>query len=165
MRYFPVVIIIVVVVAVAGGFFFIGSPREERARRFDERRVNDLQTLQSEIINYWRLKNVLPQNLDALKDDIRGFRSPQDPETGAAYHYAIKSPSSFELCVLFNRASGENNIGAPKSIEPYGKNWEHAAGRVCFTRTIDKDFYPSSSRQSSLKRAKASFASFGSATA
>lgn len=144
MKQLPFVVITVVIAAVAGGFFFIGSPSEERARRFDERRVNDLQIMQSEVINYWRLKNILPQNLAALQDDIRGFRPPQDPETNAPYEYAVISTPSFELCATFNRGTVESASRAPKPAprEPYGQNWEHEAGRVCFTRTIDKDLYP-----------------------
>lgn len=146
MKYFSIIVIAVVAVAVVGGFFFIGSPSEERARRFDERRVNDLRILQSEIINYWQLKNALPHNLDALKDDIRGFQQPQDPETNAPYEYRVTGALSFELCAAFNRGSEENNSGAPKPApEPYGYsyNWKHAAGKICFTRSIDKDLYPS----------------------
>lgn len=146
MKYFSIIVIAVVVVAVVGGFFFIGSPSEERARRFDERRVNDLRILQSEIINYWQLKNALPYNLDALKDDIRGFQPPQDPETNAPYEYRVTGALSFKLCAIFNRGSEENNSGAgtPKSIpEPYGQNWEYKTGKTCFTRSIDKDLYPS----------------------
>lgn len=143
MKSFFIIVIAVVAVAVVGGFFFIGSPSEERARRFDERRVNDLQILQSEIINYWQLKNALPYNLDALKDDIRGFQPPQDPETNAPYEYAVTGALSFELCAVFNRGSGNSGAGAPKSMpEPYSQNWEHTAGTICFTRIIDTDLYP-----------------------
>lgn len=143
-KYLPLVVIAVVVIAVGSGFFFIGSPVHERARRFDERRIHDLQMLQSEIINYWRFKNVLPRNLDALKDAIRGFEPPQDPETNAPYEYRVMGALSFELCAAFNRTSEENNSGVPKPApEPYGHNWEHAAGKACFTRMIDRDLYSS----------------------
>ncbi len=145
MKYFISIIIGAVALAVIGGFFIIGSPQRSRLRRFDERRVQDLQIMQSEIVNYWRMKNRLPESLDALRDDVRGFSAPKDPETSALYEYALKGPLSFELCATFNRASNEGATGMPKSVPVgfYGaENWEHGLGKICFTRTIDKDLYP-----------------------
>lgn len=144
MKYFAWIIISVVAITVIAGFFIVGSPREERLRRFDDRRVQDLQILQSEIINYWQLKRALPGTADMLKDDIRGFAPPVDPESGNPYEYAIKNPLVFELCAVFNRASAATMPSAPKRAYPYGGeiNWEHGAGKACFERTIDKDLYP-----------------------
>ena len=143
MKAFASIVIAVVAAAVIAGFFIVGSPQEERARRFDDRRVQDLQTLQWEIINYWQLKQVLPQALAMLKDDIRGFTPPVDPESGASYEYAAKGTLIFELCAIFNRENKETG-SVPKVPYPYGgmENWQHGAGRTCFTRTIDKDLYP-----------------------
>ncbi len=144
MKYFVWVVMGVVAVAVVGGFFIVGSPQEERLRRFDDRRAQDLQMLQAEIINYWQLKRELPRSLDMLKDDIRGFAPAVDPESGASYEYATKSPLVFELCATFNRASNVAMPSAPRQAYPYGGeiNWEHKAGKTCFERTIDKDLYP-----------------------
>lgn len=150
MKYFAWIIISVVAIAVIAGFFIVGSPREERLRRFDEQRAQDLQTIQWEIINYWRLKTKLPQSLDMLKDDIRGFAPPVDPESGMPYEYMVKQKNGekdapvFELCAAFNRASDSDGSSAPKHAYPYGgqDNWEHGEGRACFERIIDKDLYP-----------------------
>ena len=73
----------IVLVAIAAGFFMVGSPQEERLRKFDERRISDLQVIQGQIINFWQLKEKLPQNLAELSDTISGFRAPIDPESGA----------------------------------------------------------------------------------
>ena len=124
----------IVALLVVVGFLIVGSPGQERLRRFDERRVQDLQTLQSEIINQWRLKEKLPNSLDALRDTIRGFVPPKDPATDASYEYAIKAPLEFELCATFQTPSA--------SIVTDQQNWEHGAGRTCFNRVIDKDLYP-----------------------
>lgn len=118
----------------------------QRVRRFDERRVSDLQAIQWEIVNYWQMKAMLPATLDALRNDIRGFVPPVDPETGAAYEYAAEGPLSFSLCATFAMAGGDvaqGRIAQPmpvKGIE--GGTWAHGTGRTCFSRTIDKDLYP-----------------------
>lgn len=134
------------------GFFNAGSPFSERMRRFDERRVSDLQAIQSEIIYYWQAKKVLPQTLDQLQDSIRGFTPPTDPETGEAYKYNVKGALEFELCAVF-KTSNKNNqsSGGPKAIPltrevlyplPYNESWPHDAGETCFIRTIDPDLFP-----------------------
>src|SRR3989338_2782892 len=139
MKFFIYTIISIVGISVIAGFFIVGSPQEERLRRFDERRVGDLQSIQGELINYWLNKSKLPDALDLLRDDIRGIVMPVDPETGENYTYVVKGPEAFSLCAVFVRPS----LGKLQ-VPPYlwaGDNWEHDAGPVCFERTIDKDIY------------------------
>ena len=139
MKYFVWCIIIVVAGAVAAGFFIIGSPQEQRLRRFDERRVQDLQIIQSEIIHYRQLKERLPETLEALRDDIRGFAPPRDPKNGEPYEYAPTGPLSFSLCAVFDVSAESPSPGGPYYET---QNWNHDAGSFCFDRTIDKDLYP-----------------------
>ncbi|OGE74433.1 MAG: hypothetical protein A3I07_00760 [Candidatus Doudnabacteria bacterium RIFCSPLOWO2_02_FULL_42_9] len=138
---------VVVLAAIIGGFVAAGSPATQRKRGFDERRVMNLQELQSQIISHYQLKGILPASLDNLKDSISGFVPPADPETNAAYEYHIKGALNFDLCATFNLASEDDSRG--KSVpqpyyDPYGTNfnWSHTAGRVCFDRTIDPQLYP-----------------------
>jgi len=133
-----------VAVAVIFGFFTAGSPLAERLRRFDERRVNDLQIIQSEIINYWQRKGTLPDNLEQLKDEIRGFIPPGDPETSEAYEYRPAGDLSFKLCAAFKTSNKESADSTPKPALPYFSSelWPHDAGRACFSRVIDPEFYP-----------------------
>ena len=152
MKYFIYTVIAVVAAMIIVGFFIVGSPKEERMRQFDERRVNDLSSLQYEVINYWQSKLKLPAKLDDLNSDIRGFTVYTDPETGAPYEYAIKGDKTFELCATFGLQSDDTAIvqnpfpaspaGAPKYKDGYRESWKHAAGRTCFERTIDPDLYP-----------------------
>lgn len=134
------------VAAIAGAaFFFAGSPQQERLRQFDQQRVNDLQTIQWQIVNYWQQKELLPTSLNMLEDDISGFRTPRDPETGMVYEYAMKGGMMFELCANFSLVSNDarNNKAVPYPIGDFGTNWEHGMGHTCFNRTIDPDLYPS----------------------
>lgn len=138
MKSIPSIVISVVVVAVVAGFFIIGSPLEQRTRRFDERRINDLQTIQWELIWYWQKKNELPTSLAMLRDDIRGFSAPQDPETMMEYEYVVTGANSFSICAVFSLEDASMNDNA---MLPPGNNWAHGTGRTCFKRTIDRDLH------------------------
>jgi hypothetical protein len=140
--------IVVVLAAVVAGFFVIGSPKTERARRFDYERVANLQEAQSQIIFYWQSKERLPVALGNLSDSISGYITPTDPETGAAYEYIVIGTTTFKLCATFNLASETDpNIAAETKYAMYPggvmENWSHGAGQACFERTIDPELYKS----------------------
>lgn len=140
---------LVVFISVAGGFFIMGSPQTQRLFRFDREKINDLQGIQRQIVNYWQQKESLPEDLSLLEDSISGFRVPIDSQTGGLYTYNITDTLSFELCAEFNEKSQEFNNGRPRVAFPQEKfiglentNWEHGIGETCFSRTIDPDLYP-----------------------
>jgi len=138
----------VVLASIIAGFFIIGTPAEQRERRFDEERVEDLQILQGQIINYWMQKEVLPQKLSELEDSISGFVVPEDPGSDLPYEYNVIDSLSFELCATF-KTSSDDFVSASRgvrSISPYDsfqQNWSHQAERTCFARTIDPELYQS----------------------
>ncbi|OGF69272.1 hypothetical protein A3H65_00330 [Candidatus Giovannonibacteria bacterium RIFCSPLOWO2_02_FULL_45_14] len=141
--------IAIVAISIVGGFFIVGSPKEERAYRFDEERISDLQMIQSEIVYFWQSKQKLPQDLSELNDSVRGFRVPMDPENPSDYIYRKTGNLSFDLCANFARASRSGldrttfekpmPVGQPYDISGY---WDHEAGQVCFQRTIDPQLFP-----------------------
>ena len=144
MQMFCWAVLCFVVLTVGTAFFFVGSPQQERLRQFDQQRVNDLQTIQWQIVNYWQTKAMLPSTLSALEDDISGFRVPVDPENATTYEYRVITNTSFELCAGF-RLDMNENWDAKRDVGPYvypADNWDHGSGRVCFERTIDPDLYP-----------------------
>lgn len=136
---------IIVVLSIVGGFFLVGSPFHQRQVRLDERRVSDLQILQSEIINFWTQKGKIPSALENLRNDISGFAPPVDPVTGSPYEYARKGTLTFELCAVFAAESiidqGEKYPVPRFAGDVYQQNWSHGAGRTCFERTIDPEIY------------------------
>lgn len=151
MRWFAWGVILVVAAGVVYGFWVAGSPFAERLRRFDERKIQDLQTIQWQVINYWQRKDKLPARLEELRDDISGFVPPRDPETGEAYEYRTLETLRFELCAAFKTSSvaaseGQNAIRVlPKAFPGPGntpaENWAHDIGRACFERAIDPELY------------------------
>lgn len=145
MRWFVWVVTAIVVTATVGGFFVVGSPFAERMRRFDEKRVVNLQEIQWQVINFWQRKDKLPEKLDDLRDSISGFVPPSDPETKLAYEYRALDALRFELCATFKTDGGERaGYYGPRAAflgEATPDNWQHGAGRVCFERAIDPDLY------------------------
>jgi len=140
MKTFAYIVIGIVTVAVAASFFVIGTPNNERSRRFDETRVNDLSSVQNEILNFWIKKERLPQTLSELEDDLSDFIVPNDPQIKTPYEYSVLSEYQFELCANFVTESISQDYYAPT---PYGSEvrWNHGIGHTCFTRTIDPELY------------------------
>jgi len=149
-------------------FSIMGSPVKQRAWRLDDRRVSDLQNIQSQVITYWQHKEKLPTNLKELSDPMSGYFLPVEPEfeKGRIYEYIPKDNLSFELCATFTaempkgwqegnyvNVSGPMLVGGEVKTDisvatptyPTGginESWDHGIGRTCFSRTIDKEMYP-----------------------
>ncbi len=121
----------IIALGIIAGFFIIGSPAEQRARRFDERRISDLQFLQVQIVDYWRRQEKLPQSLEDLQNDVVNFELPSDPVSGQPYDYKVKDDLTFELCANFALASEE------RGMAKFNQQWQHPAGYYCFSYTID----------------------------
>lgn len=146
MEYFVYGIISIVSISVILGFFIIDSPKEKRLRDSDQARVQNLQYIQSEIINHFLAKDQLPGTLGDLRKDIS---LPTDPETRMPYAYNVKNKNTFELCASFSLpslpAEGKDMAIQTPAYGPYGpydeSYWDHEAGTKCFTKEIDKDFY------------------------
>lgn len=140
---------VLVVATVVAGFFIVGTPQQAHRMRLDEQRVNDLMSIQSQVTYFYQQKRVVPTSLSQLQDPLLGFVVPTDPSTGAAYEYSKTSDLAFRLCATFAEKGTYNDYGTRSSVayptKPYGNtqdSWEHSAGRVCFERMIDPDFYP-----------------------
>lgn len=156
---------VVVIALVVWSFSVIGSPKDQRMWRLDDKRVQDLQSIQWQVINFWQQKEKLPVDLKELNNPIAGSSVPVDPEfeQGRTYEYKATGQMSFELCATFSavmpKGWQENSYGGSvmpmtnyaqdsvTSTYPYpgggvNDSWDHQAGHTCFTRTIDKDLYP-----------------------
>ena len=132
----------VVLASVVGSFFIVGTPANQRERRFDEQRIFDLQIIQNEIITYWMQKGILPLRLDEMENSIYGFVMPLDPQERTSYEYNILSDVSFELCAEFKTSNKDfNAVYQGPKYSPFQQNWEYEAGRACFERIIDPEMY------------------------
>lgn len=137
---------VLVIATIVAGFFVIGTPQEIRRAKQDNMRVQDLQNIQWQVINYWQQKESLPENLEQLVDPLSGYVVPVDPKTDAAYVYSKTGDLAFRLCATFEMA-GDQRTTEYLSARPYAAPseqdiWEHTAGEQCFDRTIDPERYP-----------------------
>lgn len=151
---------ILVLATIVAGFFMVGTPAQQRAKRFDQQRINDLQTIQGQLLNYWIQKEILPEELMELtRDQLSGFILPQDPETGEDYEYGKLTIFSFELCAVFKTKTNQESgsyyydydypgydqmmpvMPPAKGIKGQFFPWSHDQGRICFERTIDPELY------------------------
>ncbi len=132
-----------VAVTVVAGFFIVGSPSQARQMRLDQQRVENLAYIQAEITRYFQSKQKLPATLDELVDPLSYFVVPMDPTTGAAYEYRMVDAKTFELCATFALPSDARAEASRAKTSPIDENWQHEAGRTCFTRgPIDPELYP-----------------------
>ncbi len=142
-----------VLVTIVSGFFIVGTPQQIRALKQDAIRVQDLQNIQWQIVNYWQQKEKMPASLAELNDPLSNNVMPLDPQTSAGYRYEATGALSFKICATFASEGGGMNgtqvrtiatIPEPMGLESKGAldNWQHGAGEVCFERTIDPEMYP-----------------------
>ena len=143
-----ILVSIISLAIVVYGIIIIGTPAQQQAKMFDAQRINDLESIQGQIVyTQWQNKGTVPDSLSVLNDPIANFTVPTDPETGAQYGYSKISSSSFELCAIFETvaSTGTENGTAPAPVlypDPTtNQNWQHGIGNVCFTRTIDPSLY------------------------
>ena len=132
--------LLLVLASVIGAFFVVGSPTTARLIKQDQVRVNDLSSIQWQIINYWQSKGELPVELAMLNDSISGYITPVDPATAEPYGYSVIDEKSFTLCADFNLKGAEYE-GQRYPVEMIS-TWSHEEGRQCFNREVDEDLYP-----------------------
>lgn len=102
------------------GFLHNGSPGNQRSMRADQKRLQDLGQLNSEIVARWRSSGHLPQHLDELP-----VIATADPITRAAYGYHPKEDSHFELCATFD-------LDSHRETTDNSDQWSHPPGQYCF---------------------------------
>ncbi len=143
---------LLVVLTIVAGFFIVGTPQQARQHRFDSQKINDLQTIQSQVVSYYQAKQKLPTSLGDLNNSLSYEVIPTDPQSGEDYGYRVTTPPySFEVCATFNSSGSSNQYNTvvarpttPVSTHTAGgfDNWQHEAGQTCFERTIDPELYP-----------------------
>lgn len=114
---------VVVIVALLAGIILIGSPMDERLRRLDQQRINDLRMLSNIISQSYRVEGRLPDDLAELVNGLQLSQIPTDPETQAQYGYELTANDSFRLCAQFSAPSQQDEF------------WSHTAGQHCFSLT------------------------------
>jgi hypothetical protein len=139
LRIWTISICAVVIITLLYGFYLAGSPSYARKMLIDKKRVSDLRSIQTAIIQYWQQKQQLPSSLSLLTNSISGFKAPTDPSNQQPYSYRALSTFKFELCATFATQAQEDRFRPVNDFS--GWNWSHPAGLYCFQRTIDPELY------------------------
>lgn len=136
---------VAIVASIISGYLSVGSPATARSQQFDQRRIENLSTIQYEIINYWTRTRKLPTSIEEMAN-INQTSYPTDPETGIPYEYITTGPLKFELCATFNNDKQKIDTGVtkPYPAEIGGNIYDqyYSAGRTCFPYTIFPELYP-----------------------
>ena len=119
-------LVVAVAAVVIVGVILLDSPAQERLRRLDERRVDDLRSISAELDFYWTREETLPSSLEELSDELGVFVEMFDPESGQPYEYRVLGSNTYELCAQFSRDTAE------EQGHFYRDYWSHDAGRQCF---------------------------------
>lgn len=137
--------VVVVVGAVGAGLVALGPPSEERARRLDERRVEDLRGIAGAVDLYWTRHGSLPASIQELSDESGVTISTGDPETGQDYELQLLETATYEVCASFERSSAEPRERSVSARDASENFWSHGAGRQCFR--LDAQDVPSRARR------------------
>lgn len=129
-------------------FQIIGGPEEQRNKKLDSQRVQDLQIIEVKVLDYYLFNKSLPANLQEAYQDYNNIFIPKDGEN-KEYIYKILSDTSFELCATFNTELKNNYNLEPaklytnpelikKSPQIIFKSdaWQHDKGEYCFIREL-----------------------------
>jgi uncharacterized protein (UPF0333 family) len=134
---FAIGTVIVVLVALGFGVANIETPATVREQKIDGVQINDLQVIQSRVIEYYTLEEALPESLS----DITGGTLPTAPNDRAAYTYA-RTEKGFTLCAYFAVESNPEEFADTQFFEDKNSlllnpnSWTHTAGDVCFDRVL-----------------------------
>jgi hypothetical protein len=122
---------LIVFVAVVWGFTLAGSPSTQREQQFDDRRLEDLRIIKTEVFNIVyvgrpvseRPANPLPKTLEEVARNATFQKvNLSDPETGEPYEYAVQDAAHYRLCATFSLVRNQT----------FDIFWNHEAGKQCF---------------------------------
>jgi hypothetical protein len=123
------ILVIVVAIVVVRGIMIIGSPSEERTRRIDSRRVNDLQRISRSIGVYHARHRQVPASLEELATEPGFANVARDPVTDRPYGYRMFNANSYQLCGTFDRDTADSRAQ---------DFWAHGIGEQCFTLNLEQ---------------------------
>jgi hypothetical protein len=133
LRAFAIALCAIVGLAVLAGLYVAGTPGNQRVRRLDQTRVDDLRSLRYAVDNFYADRKAVPERLEDLSDPRYGAYRTVDPETGAPYEYVRTDATHFQLCATF--ATDSAAVTDPRKPVPGipDEDFAHGVGRTCFT--------------------------------
>ena len=128
---FSAISIVLVLGVLIMAFTVIGSPMNERLRKSDDTKIQNLQDINWQIQRYYDLTGTLP-NGDTWEKDLSeslNIEVPVDPETSAHYLYKPDTvlKNNYTVCANFNLERPATYVG---------DTWAHKIGEACFKQII-----------------------------
>ena len=135
---------IIVIGTIITGFVVLGSPRSQQLIRYDERKVSDLERIETQINSYYYTTKKLPENLAAVQssstyDSVVYYN---DQQTMVPYEYIKKGDTTYSLCAVFNTNAQDKSMNLSNIYSDSQTNrstWtSYTKGHYCFTRTVQE---------------------------
>jgi len=130
-KLFSIIISTIIVIIVIVALFLVGSPKQERLKRFDEQRLQNLQEIRFVAIDqFYQDNRRLPDALQEMysTNQMSGITF-LDPVSKESYGYTRINENTYELCTVFDMPSDSEMI----KYDPF---WEHGSGPTCFTISV-----------------------------
>ena len=137
--YFYASLIVIISVFIAS-LFVVESPVETRNRKTDEAVLNDFNSIDNAVQNYFREKERLPESLTILKDEFPYITEDdlKHPSSNENYAYNKLEDRKYELCANF-LTSNISDI----DLNGFNKEmWPHDSGVQCLSRKIEQIYEP-----------------------
>lgn len=134
LSYFYATLVVVIGVFI-WSLFIVESPTATRNRIMDNNVLNNFDTINNAINDYYYKYKKLPDDLEMLKDTQAYLTNSnlQDPATKVRFDYKIKSGNEYELCATF-KASNKNQTDM--SYVYLKDRWPHDAGYQCLSQKV-----------------------------
>lgn len=134
-RWLLVAAAVVVVATMIAAVATMGLPSTQRDIGLDQRRMHDLQRIDTAVRSYAETNDSLPPDLATLAAQPGRRLSTLDPG-GVAYGYESTGAQTFRLCAEFITDTAQ-----PPQAEdaPVADEWLHGTGRQCFQRKLKQN--------------------------
>lgn len=125
---------ILVVALVVYIFSSVGGPGETRRQKFDQTRIQQIQSLKYSIEDYYYKNKILPATIDDISVSLTPMDQIKDPETVREYDYKKLDEMNYQLCTNFKTDSAEvkqSNLRQTYYYYYYNE-YKHPKGYHCF---------------------------------
>jgi len=128
--------LIIVLASLSCALIFGENPTQARNIKLDNAVLNNFESINNAINQYYIENEKLPENLAILEDRTGFIRGSMliDPESGEKYQYEVLNENKYELCANFRTSNLEDNNLRNNF---YGEVWPHEKGYDCIEKNIE----------------------------
>lgn len=138
-----IVFSICILISIVSGFYILGSPRTQRLLNYDNKKVNDLISIDQQVIYFYQNNLKIPSDIMELSNINGYYFLPKDTQNNKDYVYKIKNKTEYSLCADFNldiesrgKVFYDNSKFAVYETSYQNNNWNYKKGEYCFERKI-----------------------------